>query len=257
MSRSVRYTAMAVVAGGMLVTAAAAPAAASAAEPDRVAVYVRVEAPAETLFNGVVRSRPRLTAPTPRPDLTCAPRDGVVMLAPAVTAVTALADASARRGLVYAASDNTQIGNVCAIGAYANNATTGEQWRLKINNRPADPARPLKAGDKILWYFGGPGLVGTLDLDLPARARLDRFFDARVSASDNISGRRLAPGTLGISIEGSPLGSSTDGRFQLKISTPGKFTIAATSASTARGSDVICVYRPGSGDCGTKKRKKR
>ncbi|HEV7867958.1 MAG TPA: hypothetical protein VGO90_09770 [Chthoniobacteraceae bacterium] len=239
--------------------AAAPPAEArsTASKPSKVTASVRIESPAKTLFNGFISTRLRSVNPGAQSDPGCAAPLNVVARSAYVSAVTLLADAARKIGGNYTASSTGPQANVCAISGLINNDATGERWSLRINNHAAMADSIVKNGDDVLWYFAGPDVTRSVDLILPSRIPTGRLVAGRVRAYDNATNARIDIADIGLAVAGTALNRGTDGRFKLKISTPGRFLIDASAPKSVRGSASVCVYRPGSGDCGTKKRKKR
>lgn len=281
-SSSARIWICALAASALLALIGVVPAQADAAtlKPGQIRVSVRIEAPDRTLFNGVVTTSAKAFSTEAVPGTPC---DGLSVRSFAPTGpspLTALNDAltQATKGFWSDAAvfnyGSQTVGSqglkpgvkafsfgpeLCRIGRYVANPATGTGWKLKVNNRSGagaggiSPTAPIGNGASVLWYFGDASVTRSFDLKLPSRVIAGKLFKGSVSAFINATDQQVA--AKNVSIGGnSSVKAGSNGVFKMRLRAPGTYVISSGAASTVRGSDVICVYKRGSGDCGTRRR---
>ncbi|MBJ7347755.1 MAG: hypothetical protein JHC87_04185 [Thermoleophilaceae bacterium] len=264
----------------MVVVAIAGTALAASAQAS-TRVHVRIETPDATIFNGAVDTGPGGFSTLPVAGTAC---EGVGVRSFAATqpsAVTALRDAIKATGsgfwnnaalFNYGLSKQDTKGisvthqrfsygpELCRVGRFVANKAGGAGWRLKINNRsgamggPVTPNTAIGPGAQVLWYYSDPSITRTSDLQLPTKAPVGKTITGRVSVYDNATDLPVAADLLQLAGANLKVKPGVNGNFTLKFASAGTYVIGAGTASSVRGSDVICVYERGSGDCGTRKR---
>jgi hypothetical protein len=107
----------------------------------------------------------------------------------------------------------------------------------------------LQNGDDVLWDFGSYDLSALRLSGAPTRAATNEQFTVTVDQFDTSGNRTSAEGA-------SVAGATTDasGHAAVAFADAGNHTFKATKSGTVRSNAAtICVYVPGSGDCGTDK----
>jgi hypothetical protein len=277
------FTVCAIALVGCLTVAAPVAASDSAGAGGAIRVHVRVEAPDRTLFNGVVTTSAKGFTTEPVPGTAC---DGLTVrtLSPAtpspITALDAALTVASRgfwsdpaafswggqqvgtRGLPANVKPFSFGPELCRIGRWVSNPATGAGWKLKVGNRgggpagPISPTAPIGHGASVLWYWSEPTTTRTLDLQLPSRTIARRAVVGRVRAWSNATDQPVAAELVKVGGPRRMVRVRADGSFSLRIDSPGLYVIGASATGAARGSDVICVYRRRSGECGTRGRGK-
>ncbi|MEA2495823.1 MAG: hypothetical protein QOJ29_3734, partial [Thermoleophilaceae bacterium] len=104
------------------------------------------------------------------------------------------------------------------------------------------------AGDEVLFAYSNYGQP-LLQLAAPARAEKGQSFDVTVEQNDGAGNRTPA---LAASVETASTDAS--GHASLMFDDTGNHTFKATRSDAVRSNArTVCVYVPGSGDCGTQK----
>jgi hypothetical protein len=107
----------------------------------------------------------------------------------------------------------------------------------------------LNTGDDVLWDFGNYDLSALRLTGAPSRAATNEQFTLTVDQFDTSGTKTSAQGA---SVAGAT--TDADGRATVAFADPGKHTFKATKSGTVRSNAAtVCVYVPGSGDCGTDK----
>jgi hypothetical protein len=107
----------------------------------------------------------------------------------------------------------------------------------------------VQPGADVLWAFTDY-TQKFLQLTAPTRAAIGEPFDVTVEQNDASSGTRMPASAASVA------GASTDANGQATVSfaDPGGHTFKATLPDAIRSNAAtVCVYVPGSGDCGTDK----
>lgn len=220
-----------------------------------VTVNVRVEGSDATYFEGPVTTDAHDVQGHP-----CTPPGDA---APSPTMITALDDAAATKAIFWSGTWYDSFGDffVDEIGTDLDGKRTSDKggtttyWVL-ARNFEASPSggcqTAIKDGDRLLFAFGSE-LRPMLELSgVPARAAVGEGFDVLVSQHANNQAKpdgvdSPAPGA---SVEGQVAGA--DGIAHLSFATPGLKRFKATREGSVRSNaGQVCVYAPGSGDCGT------
>jgi hypothetical protein len=180
---------------------------------------------------------------------------------PGATALGILEDARQATGLDYD-TDSYASGPggvfVCQIGGVATPSDFSSFWLYKVDHvlpeTTAAGEYQLAPDDRVLWYFTSDFNARTLELDAPERAATGESVSAEVLSFDNQGSAQPAAGAE-VSIAGPRSGTATagaDGRAPLSFDAPGTYRLKAERTGEIRSNaDEICVYEPGSGDCGT------
>lgn len=217
---------------------------------------LRVEGPSSTLLEETRYDTDTRTVKVGR----CAD-DPATREIPGATALGILEDARQRDGLDYD-TDSYAAGPggvfICQIGGVATPSDFSSFWLYKVDNvlpeTTAAGEYQLAAGDRVLWYFTSDFNARTLDLAAPARAATGEAVAAQVTSYDNQGAGQPAGGAQ-VAYSGPASGSSTvggDGRASVSFQAPGTYRLKAERAGEVRSNAVeVCVYAPGSGDCGT------
>jgi hypothetical protein len=107
----------------------------------------------------------------------------------------------------------------------------------------------LQNGDDVLWDFGSYELSALRLSGAPTRAATNEQFTVTVDQFDPSGNKTSADGA-------SVAGATTDasGHAAVAFADAGNHTFKATKTGTVRSNAAtVCVYVPGSGDCGTDK----
>jgi hypothetical protein len=228
---------------------ATAPAAAAP-----VTVNLRVEGSSATYFEGPVTTdaRPVMGHPCAGTGTTAAP-----------TMITALDDAAATRALFWKGTWYDSFGDffVDEIGTGEGAAATSDRggtttyWVLAKNFKASDSGgcqTTVADGDRVLFAFGSE-VRPLLELSgAPVRAAVGEPFDVLVTQYSTNQAQpdgahTPAPGAL---VEGQLTGP--DGQARVSFAKPGLQRFKATREGSVRSNAAqVCVYAPGSGDCGT------
>lgn len=255
---------------------AANPVVLPAQQPIRV--HVRIEGPDRTLFNGVVSTTAKAFSTVPVPGTACDEFTVRAFSPQAPSPLTALNDALTvastgfwsdpaaftwgdqkvgSRGLQPGVKPFSYGPELCRVGRYVTGAAGG--WQLKVNNTNGGGVSPTGAignGASVLWYWADPITSRTFDLKLPTRAMAGKQFSGHVDAWENSTNQRVDAVRVKIAASGKSVLSGPGGDFKMKLNSPGKYVIGTAAPGAARGSDVICIYKRGSGECGTRKRRR-
>ncbi|HXD56332.1 MAG TPA: hypothetical protein VN606_00360 [Thermoleophilaceae bacterium] len=241
-----RYLAL----GGLLSLLCAAPAVAAP-----VTVNLRVEGTNGTVFEGPVTTDGKTVTTSAGGSHRCDGTNGGTPNAAGGTPTTALDDASKAAGFTWDGSYSTsfddflieQIGSDGGVGA----PFTGSFWNIVVNRVGATAGGcqiRVNNGDQVLLEWAD-GTKPNLQLTAPAAAAAGTPVDVSVQqyGSDGVlsaaSGAAVARATTG-----------ADGHAAVTFSAPGVQHVKATRSDAIRSNDVdVCVYTPGSGDCGSAK----
>jgi hypothetical protein len=228
-----------------------------------VTVNVRVEGPNSTIFEGPVTTD---VHQIPAPDSNThvvAPRDcdGVHnggtpdnpygYPAPGPTATSTLDDAAKQNGFTWDGTWYDSLHDILVNNIGPLPPASGTFWTFLINWK-TDPnyggcADQVRAGDDVVWAtwdFSEPflQLSGT-----PTRAATGESFTVTVQNQD---GSGNASPSLGASVGGQT--TDAQGHATLSFADAGLHALKATSPNAVRSNgQTVCVYVPGSGDCGT------
>jgi hypothetical protein len=237
-----------VAALAMLVLAATATAA-------PVTVHLRVEGSTQTLFDGPITTDAKsLTKDASGPH----PCDGTNLGAnpsPGPTMTGAMDDGATSAGFTWDASWDAGYQDflINRIGPDTNTGGPAYQpyWGYFQNwvaTQVGGCQQQVAQGDDVLFAYGDYGQP-LLQLTAPARAATGESFQVTVQQNDGTGGRTSAPGATVQGETTDPSGNAT-----ISFTDPGVHSFKATRTGSIRSNAAgVCVYTPGSGDCGTEK----
>lgn len=216
-------------------------------------VNLRVEGSTTTPFEAPITTDAHTIDNSGSGPQTCDGTNGGQNPTPGPTATGALDDASKTGAFTWAGSwdPNYQDFFVTRIGADDTPSDYSYTWTLVINWLFAPQGgchMQVHQGDDVLWAYSKYN-APLLQLSAPTRAATGEQFQVNVQQNDGNGNRTAAPGA-------SVAGSTTDasGNAAVSFTTPGSHTFKATRADAVRSNAAtVCVYTPGSGDCGTQK----
>lgn len=226
----------------LLVFAAAAPAA-------PVTVNLRAEGSTATPFEGPVTTDVK----TVRGEL-CDGTNGGKNPSPGPTMLGALDDASLTGAFSWDGSwDPTyQDYFVTRIGADDTPSDFSQTWALLLNWRYTPDGgchMQVHQGDDLLFAFTDYAKPFLQLTGVPTRAATGESFQVTVEQNDGNGSRTPAAGAA-------VAGATTDatGHATISFADGGQHTFKATRPDAIRSNaGTVCVYVPGSGDCGTDK----
>jgi hypothetical protein len=222
-----------------------------------VTVNLRIEGATTTLFEGPVTTDVRQvdghdgTGPH-----TCDGTNNNANPTPGPTFFGALADAADRAGFDWLGTWG-QFGDEFSLDRIESDAADSSHfWSQMTNyvgNQVGGCQQRIQAGDdlEILYTSFDPNTFATqpaLRLSgAPSRAAVGEPFSVRVDQTDGYSPAAPAPGAT---VAGATTGA--DGKATVSFDTPGVKRFKAEKAGAIRSNAAeVCVYAPGSGDCGT------
>ena len=232
----------------VLVTAATALAA-------PVTVNLRVEGSNSTLFEGPITTDAKTLTKDASGSHPC---DGTNMGAnptPGPTMTGAMDDGIASAGLTWDGTWNDGFGDffVDRIGPDTNeSAPPFTSWSYLLNwtfSSVGGCQQEVQQGDDVLFAYSQFGQPLLQLSGSPTRAATGEKFDLTVQQNDGSGNRTPAVGA-------SVAGATTDatGHASVSFADAGSHTFKATESGTVRSNAAtVCVYAPGSGDCGTDK----
>jgi hypothetical protein len=235
---------------GLLLLLCAAPAMAAP-----VTVNLRVEGTNGTVFEGPVTTDGKTVTAPSGGSHKCDGTNGGTTNTAGGTPTTALDDASKAAGFTWDGTYSTsfddflidQIGSDGAVGA----PFTGSFWNLIVNRAGAMAGGcqiRVNNGDQVLFEWQD-GSKPNLQLTAPASAQVGQPVDVSVQqyGSDGVLAVAAGAGVAGAT-------TGADGHAGVTFSAPGVQHVKATRSDAIRSNDVdVCVYAPGSGDCGSAK----
>jgi hypothetical protein len=238
----------------VVATAAAAP----------VTLNLRVEGPTSTIYEGPLTTDVhQLDAPDNSTNVhALRDCDGVHNGAPqnpqgypsaAPTATSALDDGARQNAFTWNGRWFSSLNDILVDNVGPDAPAAGTYWTFLINWR-SDPDHggcqdQVRAGDDLVWAtwdFTGPflQLSGT-----PTRAATGEAFAVTVKNQD---GAGNATPSTGASVGGQT--TDTQGHAEIAFQDAGLHQLKATQQGAIRSNgETVCVYAPGSGDCGTDK----
>jgi hypothetical protein len=237
------------------VSAALVCAATAAATP--ATVNLRVEATTGTLFEGPISTDAKSLTKDGTGPHPCDGTNGGVNPSPGPTATGAMDDAATAAGFTWDATwnDGFQDFFISRIGPDTNQSSAPYAfWGVFVNGVASQVGgcqQRVATGDDLLWayaVYGDP----LLRLTAPAKAATGESFAVTVEQTDGSSGT-WSPAS-GAAVEGATTDAA--GHATLSYSTAGTHTFKATRAnpsSIRSNAQTVCVYTPGSGECGTDK----
>jgi hypothetical protein len=182
----------------------------------------------------------------------CDGTNGGANPAPGPTMMGALDDASLTGAFSWVGSwnDGYQDFFVTKIGADDTPSDFARSWALLLNWKIAPEGgchMRVQSGDDVLWAFTNYAEPFLQLSGAPTRAATGESFQVTVDQNDGNGLRTPAPGA-------SVAGSTTDatGHATISFADAGTHTFKASAPNTIRSNAAsVCVYVPGSGDCGT------
>ena len=220
-----------------------------------VTVNLRVEGTNSTVFEGPVTTDAKTVTTAAGGSHKCDGTNGGASNTPGGTPTTALDDASIAAGFTWDGSysssfDDFLIERIASDGAVGA-PFTGNFWNLIVNRAGAQAGGcqiRVNNGDQVLLEWQD-GTKPNLQLTAPTTAQAGQPVDVTVQQYG--SNGTLAP-AVGAGIGGAITGA--DGHASVTFGTPGVQHVKATRADAIRSNAAdVCVYAPGSGDCGSTK----
>jgi hypothetical protein len=217
-----------------------------------VTVNLRVEGSSQTFYEGPVTT----DAKTLSKDGThpCDGTNGGANPSPGPTMTSALDDGLNAVGVPWTATwyDSSNDFFVDSIGSDANDPNPPyTYWGYFLNGVSSSVGgcqQQVHTGDNVLYTFSVYG-THLLELTAPSRAATGESFQVTVQDNDGNGTRTPA---VGASVAGTTADAS--GHATVSFADPGNHTFKATKSGTVRSNAAtVCVYVPGSGDCGTDK----
>jgi hypothetical protein len=241
-----RYLAL----GGLLLLLCAAPAVAAP-----VTVNLRVEGTNGTVFEGPVTTDGKTVTTAAGGSHQCDGTNGGTPNTPGGTPTTALDDASKAAGFTWDGSYSTSFNDFLveriASDGVVGGPFTGSFWNLIVNRAGAMAGGcqiRVNGGDQVLLEWQD-GTKPNLQLSAPASAAVGQPVDVTVQQYGSDGALAAASGA---SVAGATTGA--DGRASVTFTAPGTQHLKATRSDAIRSNAVdVCVYAPGSGDCGSAK----
>lgn len=218
-----------------------------------VTVQLRVEGERSTVYEGPVTTDGHAIQKDASGPHPCDGTNGGVNPGPGPTMTAALDDASVLSGFSWEAtwSEGFQDFFVTRIGSDPppSGGNPNRYWSFVLNGAAIQVGgcqQRVQAGDQLLiayTEFGQP----LLTLEAPQRVAVGEGFAARVNQLDENGSPRPAQGA---SVAGRTSGS--DGQVALRFDSPGTRRLKAMRSDAIRSNAAeVCVYEPGSGQCGT------
>ncbi len=244
----IRRFAAAAATTAALVAAAPAPAA-------PVSLNVRVEGSSQTLYEGPVTTDAKMLTKDGSGAHPCDGTNGGANASAGPTLTSAMDDGSIAGGFTWDATwdGGYQDFFISRIGPDTNTGAPDYQpyWGYFDNwvaSQVGGCQQEVAAGDDVLFAYADYGQP-LLQLTAPARAATGESFQVTVQANDG-------NGTRTPALAASVAGASTDssGHATVSFADAGNHTFKATRSDAIRSNAAtVCVYAPGSGDCGTDK----
>ena len=232
-----------------LVAASAVLAAAAPSFAAPVTVNLRIEGSSATPYEGPVTTDIR----TVRGEL-CDGTQDPNNTAPAPTMQTALDDASMTGAFGWEGSWDPSYQDffVTKIGDDDTPSDFSQSWALLQNWRYTSGGgchMQVHQGDDLLFAFTDYTKQFLQLTGAPARAATGESFQVAVNQQD---GNGTSTPAVGASVGGAT--TDATGHATVSFSDAGQHTFKATAPNTIRSNAAtVCVYAPGSGDCGTDK----
>jgi hypothetical protein len=237
-----------VAALAMLVLAGAATAA-------PVTVNLRVEGSTQTLFDGPITTDAKSLTKDTTGSHTCDGTNRKVNPTPGPTMTGAMDDGAIAAGFSWDATWDanyedfliSRIGPDTNTGAPAFTPYWGyfQNW---VASQIGGCQQQVGQGDDILFAYGDYG-EPLLQLTAPTRAATGESFQVTVQQNDGAGTRTPA---VGAAVGGST--SDANGHVAVSFADAGVHRLKATRSGAIRSNGAsVCVYAPGSGDCGSDK----
>ena len=245
-----------------LVAASAALCAATPALAAPVTVNLRIEGATQTLYDGPITTDARtISTASSNGAHVCDGTNNGANTTSGGTPTTAAYDAAQQLGLAFDAQYSYGDFFITQIGSDVMPASYDPSWSWWNNFQSGSVGGCqylLQPGDNILWSFNNYG-DGALSLSgVPATAATGESFTAHVdqyvphydsTTNTTVTDKSAASGA---SVGGAT--TDTSGNATVSFASPGTYTLKATRSDAVRSNaETVCVYTPGSGDCGTAK----
>ena len=217
-------------------------------------VQLRIEGDSSTIYEGPITTDGHQIQKDSSGFHPCDGTNGGVNPSPGATMTSALDDAAETNGFVWNGpwNDGFQDFFINQIGSDQNTSDFSKSWGYVLNRRAPDVGgcqQQVAAGDRVIFVYGAFGQP-LLELEAPARASTGESFAVKVLAVD--SGSAAVSPASGARVGGQTTGA--EGTASLRFDTPGVRRFKATRSDAIRSNAAeVCVYAPGSGDCGTQK----
>ena len=218
-----------------------------------VTVNLRVEGSSQTLFEGPVTTDAKTLTKDGSGPHPCDGTNGGANPTPGPTMTGAMDDGIAAAGLTWQGSWSAGFSDfsIDGIGPDAVPPSYDPYWGYFLNNVASQVGgcqQQVHQGDDVLFAFTSFG-AKLLLLSAPAKAATNEPFTATVQEDDGA-------GTRGAAAGAAVGGSTTDsaGHATISFADPGNHKLKAERSGSIRSNAAtVCVYVPGSGDCGTDK----
>jgi hypothetical protein len=219
-----------------------------------VTVNLRVEGSTQTLFEGPITTDAKTLNKDASGSHPCDGTNGGAHPQPGATMTGAMDDGITRAGLTWDGSWNSGFSDfsIDRIGPDAVPSSFDPYWGYFLNNVASQVGgcqAQVSQGDNVLFAFASFGSKLLL-LSGPSRAATGEPFQVTVQENDGNGGASAPAG-------GAQVGSATtdgSGHAMLSFADPGNHTLKASRSGSIRSNAAtVCVYVPGSGDCGTDK----
>jgi hypothetical protein len=217
---------------------ACAPAYAAPAKVD-----LRVEGATKTLFEGSVKTDGHSLNKDSSGSHPCDGTNGGVNPQPGPTVTSALDDGLKRAGLSWKASWSDDFSDFLVNGIGPDDATSSEFWGNAVNGVPPSVGgcqQQVKAGDEVLWYFGGT-FKQILEASAAKTTRVGRTFKVKVIAVVTTFDDTGKSSTSRKPIKGARIGGKkTDakGIATLRFHSAGVKRLKATKSESVRSNQV-------------------
>jgi hypothetical protein len=229
---------------GTLLSAASASAAPAT-------VQLRVEGSTQTLFDGPITTDAKSLTKDGTGSHPCDGTNKQTNPSPGPTMTGALDDGATAAGFTWAGTWDSGFDDffIDRIGSDANPPSFIPSWGYFLNwisSSAGGCQQRVAQGDDVLFAFAQYG-EPLLQLTAPARAATGESFQVTVQQNDGAGSRTpAAAASVG--------GAMTDaaGQATLSFGDAGVQSLKATRTGAVRSNAAsVCVYVPGSGDCGT------
>jgi hypothetical protein len=217
---------------------ACAPAYAAPAKVD-----LRVEGAKKTLFEGSVKTNGHAITKDSSGSHPCDGTNGGANPQPGPTVTSALDDGLKRAGLGWKASWSNDFSDFLVNGIGPDDATDSEFWGNAVNGVPPSLGgcqQQIKAGDEVLWYFGGT-FKQILEANSAKTTRVGRTFRVKVVAVVTTFDSTGKSSTQTKPVKGAKIGgkkTDSKGIATFRFRSPGVKRLKATKAESVRSNQV-------------------
>jgi hypothetical protein len=226
---------------------------ASVAHAAPVTVNLRVEGSAQTLYEGPVTTDAKSLTKDSTGSHPCDGTNKGANPTPGPTMTGAMDDGIASAGLTWDGTWDANFGDffIDRIGPDTNEPAapyTGWGYLLNWKFSLGGCQEQVHQGDDVLFAYSHYGTFLQLS-GAPSRAATGESFQVTVQQND---GNGNATPAAGAAVAGAT--SDATGHATVSFADPGQHAFKATRADAVRSNAAtVCVYVPGSGDCGTEK----